>query len=468
MGKLVAVCVVLFILAAGCLLVTAGPDIAALLEALRSEPLLEKVAWAIMILVPLVMLPAAVWLSDSLMRQRKAAGALEARLDGVRSDVRQLAGSQADAEAAVHHLARSDPEIAIGALQQRLGEAEGIAQVQQSRNEIGDLQSRVEAIRAQQQGLKQRLGPVLEKRHTIERLFAELDTAQGDIQRSLAEIASGDDAVALDLRLKNLTEFVRLSHGRCDQIEQAAKTIGDLKDSFADLNKRLTPFAATKDGITRRVKDLSAARDKLAAEIDALQRTPEGPLAERVQTLTDDKVQLDDAVTQLSAQFAKLGSLRRDLETLFGRFKTTLDLLSIDADGKADIEARVKELTVYIEKTEDRLDDIEDTTTAFEHVRSKLGELQSRLVPLEAADDGVISLVDQVQTMRDRLTAQIGRLEAGDHGELEARVKLFTEAQRELEARAAAVTEHFSKLATVRKDLAGLFEKLNSAAASSN
>jgi chromosome segregation ATPase len=184
--------------------------------------------------------------------------------------------------------------------------------------------------------------------------------------------------------------------------------------------------------------------------------------------LTDDKVQLDAGVTQLSAQFAKLGSLRRDLEILFGRFKTALDLLSIDADGKAGIEARVKELTAFIENTEDRLDDIEDTATAFEQVRTSLGELQSRLLPLEASDNGVISLVDQVQTLRDRLTAQIGRLETGDHGELEARVKMFTEAQRELEARAAAVTEHFSKLATVRKDLAGLFEKLNSAAASSN
>jgi chromosome segregation ATPase len=184
--------------------------------------------------------------------------------------------------------------------------------------------------------------------------------------------------------------------------------------------------------------------------------------------LTDDRAQLDDEVTRLSAQFAKLGNLRRDLETLFGRFKIALDLLSIDGDGKADIEARVKELSAFIEQTEDRLDDIEDTTTAFAQVRTRLGELQSRLVPLEAPDNGVISLVGQVQTLRDRLTAQIGRLEAGDHGELEARVKMFTEAQRELEARAAAVTEHFSKLATVRKDLAGLFEKLNSAAASSS
>jgi len=39
----------------------------------------------------------------------------------------------------VHHLARTDPENAIGAVQQRLGEAERTALVQAQRNEIGDL-----------------------------------------------------------------------------------------------------------------------------------------------------------------------------------------------------------------------------------------------------------------------------------------------------------------------------------------
>ena len=44
MGKLIGICVVLFMLAVGVLIVTAGPDLAALLAALRAEPLLDKVA----------------------------------------------------------------------------------------------------------------------------------------------------------------------------------------------------------------------------------------------------------------------------------------------------------------------------------------------------------------------------------------------------------------------------------------
>ena len=77
MARLVGICVILFVLAVGFLIVTAGADVAALFNALWSEPFLDKLAWAVIMLVPLVMIPAAVWLCDTLVRQRKAAAALE-------------------------------------------------------------------------------------------------------------------------------------------------------------------------------------------------------------------------------------------------------------------------------------------------------------------------------------------------------------------------------------------------------
>ena len=128
------------------------------------------------------------------------------------------------------HLTRTDPEDAISALQQRLTEAERFAQVQQSRHEMNGLEPRVAALRDQQQKLKDRLAPVLYTRRKIEQLFAELDGHQSDIDRSLAEVASGDDGTALDIRLTNLTEFLRQGGARCDQIEQASKTIATLNE----------------------------------------------------------------------------------------------------------------------------------------------------------------------------------------------------------------------------------------------
>jgi chromosome segregation ATPase len=468
MGKLVGICVVVFMLAVGFVIVTAGPDIAALFNALRSEPLLDKVAWAIIALVPLITLPAAVWLCDTLVRQRQAATALELRLDGVRQGVKDLAKAQIDAEAAVHHLARTDPESAIGAMTQRLADAERLTQVQEQRNDIPDLQSRVDEVGARQQGLKERLAPALEKRRSIERLFLELDTVQLDLERALAEVANGDDAIALELRLKKLAEFVKLSHERCDDIENASKTVAGLKEDFAALNARLAPFAAAKDGITRRVNDVAEARDRLASDIDALQRTPQGPLAERVQHFANDTKRLDGGVSELNLHFSRLATLRGDIDGLATKLEGALDIVPTGRNGgdNADVDSRVDQLSKFIATTQDELEDIEGRMAVFGQLRAKLAELQSRLAPLESGDAGVISLIGQVQDIRDRLAAKIGRLEAGDNGsgDLAARVRTFTEAKRELEERVSVVSEHFSQLATVRKDLAGLFEKLSTAA----
>ena len=252
---------------------------AAAIAAFRSEPLLHKIAWAVIVLVPLLMLPFAVWLWDRLARQREAATALEMRLDGARARVKDLGKAQIDAEADVAHLTRSDPEDAIAALQRRITEAERFAQIQQSRNETVDLESRVGAIRAQQQALQERLAPVLDTRRSIEQLFTELDSRQSDIERALAEVASGDDGTALDLRLKNLVEFVRQSNFRCDQIEHASKTIATLNEVCAELPR--AP-CSVRGGGGRHHQPAAAARRSSATgsrpSIDSLSARPRAPL----------------------------------------------------------------------------------------------------------------------------------------------------------------------------------------------
>jgi chromosome segregation ATPase len=464
MAKVVGVGVLLFIFAVGFIVVTQAQDIAALLDAFRAEPLAQKLAWFVAVLIPLVFIPTAVWLAEALVRQRRAANALELRLGGVRQGVRELARSQVGTEASVHHLARTDPEDAIGAVAQRLTEAERMTQIQESRGQIGDLQSRVDELRAKQQDLRQRLVPVLENRRSIERLFAELDGHESDIERALTEIASGDDATAIELRLENLLEFVRRGHERCDEIERASTAIASLKQDYTELQARLAPYAAAQDGVTGRIKALSEARDRLTADIDAMQQTPQGSLAARVQAFADDKNKLEDGLTNLETQFSKLATLRKDVEGLSGNFNRALEVLAVPGGDADDADSRVAVLFEFIEAAQGQFDEIERTTATFGQLKAKLGELQSRLVPLESKDGGIAGLIAQVQDLRDRLIAKIERLEADENGDLAARVNTFIEAKQELEKRVTNVTEHFSKLATIRSDIAGLFDKLSNAA----
>ncbi len=466
MAKFVGICVVLFVLAVGLVVVNQPQDMAALFGAFRSEPLAQKLAWFLVVLIPLILVPSALWLSDALLRQRKANDALELRLGGVRGGVKELARTQVDADAAVHHLARTDPEAAIDAVTQRLAEAERVAQIQENRNDSGDLQSRVDGLRAQQQGLRERLVPVLEKRRSIEQLFGDLDSRENDIERVLAEIATGDDATAIEVRLNKLAEFVRRGHERCDEIEQAAQTIGALQEDFTGLRTRLEPHAAAQDGIRRRVKDLGEAQDKLAADIEALQQTPQGSLTVRVQAFADDKRKLEDGVANLEMQLSRLATLREDLEGVSVNFDRVLDLVSTSGAGDAD--GRLAELSQFVKATQARLDEMERSMATFGQLQVKLGDLQSRLVPLESRDAGVANLIAQVAEIRDRLVAKIESIEADENGDLATRVNAFIETKQELERRVSTVTEHFSQLATIRNDIAGLFDKLSNAADTSS
>ena len=60
MVKFVGVCVVLFVLAVGFVVLTQVQEIAALFEAFRSEPLAQKLAWFVVVLVPLALFPRRV------------------------------------------------------------------------------------------------------------------------------------------------------------------------------------------------------------------------------------------------------------------------------------------------------------------------------------------------------------------------------------------------------------------------
>jgi chromosome segregation ATPase len=460
-----AVCGALFVLALAFLVLAEGRDAGEMLNAFRSQSLVSKLAWAVIVLVPLILVPAAVWLGETLVRQRQAAQALELRLDGVRQGVKTLVKSQVEAEAAVHHLARTDPEDAMSAMKQRLTEAERFTQIQTGRNEIGDLSSRVEEIRAQQQALQARLAPVLEKRRSIDQLFTELDSRQNDIEHTLAEVSGGNDAVALDISLKKMMEFVRQSHERCDDIERASKVIAGLHENFAELQTRLAPFAAPDDGIVKRVKELSATRDRLAQDVGSLEQTPQGTLAARVQKFAEDRNLLDDRLSQLDAQFSKLATLRGDIASLSMHFDHALDALADPKveNGAADIDARIEELATFIEATQAHLDEIERRAGAFGQLKTKLGELESRLLPLEADQGGVVTLIEELRQIRDRLFAKIRQIDEDEDGGLAERVKKFSETKRELEERVSSLTEQFSKLATIRRDIAGLFDKLSGA-----
>ena len=241
------------------------------------------------------------------------------------------------------------------------------------------------------------------------------------------------------------------------RFEHAAKTIGSLKDDFIELRTRLEPHAAEQDGIKRRVRDLGEAQEKLAADIDALQQTPQGSLAARVQAFADDKKKLEDGVGEprnaiVQADDAAQGRRRRVCQFRSGA-RSGFDVWRRRCRWPSCRAFAIRQSDASTARR-DRTHDGD-----FGQLQAKLCDLQSRLVPLESRDAGVVDLIAQVAEIRDRLVAKIGSIEADENGDLATPVNAFIETKEELERRVATVTEHFSQLATIRNDISGLFDK---------
>ena len=151
-----------------------------------------------------------------------------------------------------------------------------------------------------------------------------------------------------------------------------------------------------------------------------MQQTPQGSLAERVQAFAEDKIKLEDGVADLEMQLSRLASLRKDVEGVSANFDRALDLVSSSAAG--DAEGRLAELSQFVKATQARLDEIERSMATVGQLQVRLGDLQSRLVPLEASDGGVADLIAKVAAIRDRLVAKIESIEADENGDLATRV----------------------------------------------
>jgi hypothetical protein len=183
MRILVLVCGAFLALAVGFEVYSSEYPPAALIDLVQSKPLLQKLAWAVIIVSPFGLLAAALWESARLDQQRKANEVWETRFRGVRKTVDELDDAQKDADRATNYLERTDPEEAMSALQRRLLEAERTSSLRQSRNEKEGLLVRIDMARRQQQALREKIGETIEKRRLIEPLFVELQNSQDVLER---------------------------------------------------------------------------------------------------------------------------------------------------------------------------------------------------------------------------------------------------------------------------------------------
>jgi chaperonin cofactor prefoldin len=321
MRILVLVCSALLALAVGFVVYASGYAPAALMELVQSQPLLQKLAWAVIIVAPFGLLAAALWESGRLDQQRKSNDIWETRFRGVRKARDELDDGQKDLDRATDYLERSDPEDAMSALQRRLIEAERTTHLQQSRNEKEGLLARIDMARQQQQVLRERLGETIEKRRLIEPLFVELQNSQDVLEKGLTGLRADD----LNDRLATLMQSTERMKTRCGEIEGMLAGFVRLQGELDALKARLAPLEHPGSGVKSVVDGLHTVRDQLTATIERLDHDGDATLAERAAKFAESKQGFDERVSGLLEQFSKLDGLNKDIGALFTKLRGEVD-----------------------------------------------------------------------------------------------------------------------------------------------
>jgi chromosome segregation ATPase len=327
--------IALLVFAASTMFLSLGYHPATLAALFFSLPIAQQISWLIVCLVPLAFVAAALFQHSRLVEQRRALDILETRLRGVRQEVVGLEEVQKVADQGAQYLVQSDPEQAISTLQGRISHTDQAIQVHQHYNDSGDMLSRIEEMRQQQQELRGKLGEVIAKRRSIETLFAQLQGSQDEMERGLALIAEDKNGETLGERIQKLCQFSAMTDARCEEIEGSMRSLMELGTKFTALESRVAPLNRNDTGVAGVLAALGRVQDRVTASLARLEEDDGVVLAERIRQLTEIKCELDERVSNVLTQFSAIGTIHKDISALFAQLNQAQRIpREVDAGGR--------------------------------------------------------------------------------------------------------------------------------------
>lgn len=436
-----------------------GHDVAQLPAWFGALPLPQRIATGALLILALALIGATAW---RISRQDRRLVTLRERLKKTREDVVVAHALQNHLDATVQHLIESDPREAVTALQTKLGETEKRALLQQGRNESTDMHDQLAEIRRRQQELRETVGKVAEQRRAVEPVFTEIRDRQNQLERALHDLETDDRKNNLADRLKEISRDVSALLGRVGTVQEIYATLNQYKDDLAKSQAELVPLRSSDAGINALIGELSLGHERLAKSIDELETGGEAPLGTRVETLSTNKIEIEQRLARIDDSFNILKSIRLEFEEL-GQRQAQLDraLTEVETgpDGTSLVD-RQNALNDFVIQSRQRLGALQETLATLNAFKSELSKSQADLVPLQAPVFGVEALIADVSSTRDLLARTLGEIEASGDATLASRVDALTKSKRDIEERLARIFDNFNTLDALRKDIGGIFSTI--------
>ena len=433
-----------------------GYDIAHLPASFAALPMPQRIATGAIGTIALALIGATTW---RLSRQDRRLNTLRDRLKKTREDVVAAHALQNHLDATLQHLIESDPREAVSALHDKLGETEQRALLQQGRNESTDMHDQLAEIRRRQQALREMVGKVADHRRAVEPVFTEIRDRQNQLERSLHDLETDDRKNNLADRQRDIARDVAALLGRVGAVQETFATLNQYKEDLAKSHAELAPLRSSDAGINALISELSLSHDRLDKTMDELETGGDTPLAARVETLSKNKIEIEQRLARIDDGFNILKAIRLDFEELGQRqahLERSLADVETDADGKT-LTGRQNALNEFVLQSRQRLGALQETLTTLNAFKAELSKSQADLVPLTAPVFGIEALIAEVGTTRDLLARTVGEIEANGDVTLASRVDALTKSKREVEDRLARVFDNFTALDALRKDIGGIF-----------
>ena len=436
-----------------------GYDVTHLPALFAGLPMPQRIATGALLAVSLALICATAF---RLSRQDRRLGKLRDRLKKTREDVVVAHALQNHLDATVQHLIESDPREAVSTLHDKLGETEQRALLQQGRNESTDMHDQLAEIRRRQQGLREMVGKVAEQRRAVEPIFTEIRDRQNQLERSLHDIETDDRKNNLADRLKDIAHDISALLARVNTVQDTFATLNQYKEDLAKSHAELMPLRSTDAGINALISELGLSHDRLAKSIDELETGGEAPLGTRVETLSKNRIEIEQRLARIDDSFNILKAIRLDFEELGQRqaqLERSLAEIETDPDGKT-LADRQNALNDFILQSRQRLGALQETLATLNAFKTDLSKSQADLVPLKAPVFGIEALIAEVGTTRDLLAKTVGEIEANGGVPLASRVDALAKSKRDVEDRLARIFDNFNALDALRKDIGGIFSTI--------
>ena len=273
----------------------------------------QRITTGAIAVIALTLIAASVW---RLSRQDRRLDRLRDRLKKTREDVVVAHALQNHLDATVQHLIESDPREAVSALHDKLGETEQRALLQQGRNESTDMHDQLAEIRRRQQGVREMVGKVADQRRAVEPVFTEIRDRQNQLERSLHDLETDDRKNNLADRLKDIARDVSTLLSRVGTVQDTFATLNQYKEDLAKSHAELAPLRSTDAGLNALIGELGLSHERLSKTIDELETSGEAPLGTRVETLSKNKIEIEQRLARIDDSFNILKGIRLDFEEL--------------------------------------------------------------------------------------------------------------------------------------------------------